>query len=137
MKRLLPYLLLALLFAGCYKDEVNLEELNFNLFDPDFTGEAFIHVNSVGLQQPQTNIWNQVMQISVDSDRFPNSTTYQLHVVCLNDTTSQVLVQVPAGSDDFTYVKSDVDLNTEYCYELSLQVQFSDTRADQHCFIAQ
>jgi len=137
MKSAAKYLLLVLLLSACYKDEVVLEDLTTNMFDPDYTGPAFIDIVSVGLQQVQAGVWNQVVQVHVKSELFPNPRTYHLFVECLNDTSTEDMVQQPEGSDDFIYIKSNVELDSTYCYEFSLRVEYSNTRADEHCFIAQ
>ena len=126
-----------LMLSACYKDEVVIEDLTYNMFDPDYTGPAFIEVTSVGLQQNPPGVFNQVLNVTVKDEMFPNPTSYSLFIECLTDTTEEELVQDPADTHDFTYIKYDVEQGMEYCYDLSLRVQFSNTRRDEHCYIAQ
>lgn len=131
------YLSVVLMLTACYKDDVVIEDLTYNMFDPEYTGPAFIEVTSVALQQNPPGTYNQVLNIAVKSELFPNPTSYRLFVECLNDTTNEELIQIPPSIHEFTYIKYDVEQGTEYCYDLSLRVEYSNTRADEHCFIAQ
>ena len=131
------YLSVGLLLTACYKDDVVIEDLTFNMFDPEYTGPAFIEVTSAALQQNPPGIYNQVLNIMVKSELFPNPTTYTLFVECWNDTTNEELIQIPPSIHEFTFIKYDVEQGAEYCYDLSLRVEYSNTRADEHCLIAQ
>jgi len=137
MMKWVSYLLLVLMLSACYKDDVVIEDLTYNMFDPDYTGPAFIEVISVGLQQNPPGVYHQVLNIRVKDELFPNPTTYKLFVECLNDTTEEEIIQQLPDIHEFTYIKYDVEQGTEYCYDLSLRVEFSNTRRDEHCYTAQ
>jgi len=137
MLKWVTYLSIVLMFTACYKDDVVIEDLTYNMFDPGYIGPAFIEVIAVGLQENPVDTFHQVLNIKVKSELFPNTTTYSLFVECLNDSSVEEIIQQPPDIHEFTYIKPNVEQGTEYCYDLSLRVEYSNTRRDEHCYTAQ
>lgn len=125
------------ILSGCYKDEVDLAALTTNPFDPGYTGPAFIAVTNESTQQVAPNVYNQVLEIAVDHGILQPAASYKLLVTDLNNDTATELQQTAPGSNTFTYTNNSVALGVEYCYTISVLVQFSTTRNEGFCALAE
>lgn len=134
-RRTLLLLPLLAVLAACYKDDVDIDALTTNPLDPDYTGPAFITVSGNDTY-PVDTTYNQEVYVDVDASRFPGNSAYQLRVV--DETNGEVtLIPQDLGTPDaFTYTNFNVELGTEYCYKISVEIQFSHSREEGYCATA-
>ncbi|MBL7964178.1 MAG: hypothetical protein JNM31_10095 [Flavobacteriales bacterium] len=137
MKRALPLLLLVPWLSSCFKDPVDIGALNTNPLDPDYIGPPMITVLTDSTFTPAAGVFVHYLRVRVDDARFPSSTTYQLRVVDLEDGSTTNIPQNAPGGNTFEHFNSFVTLGQEYCYDLSVYIEFSSARPERHCGIAQ
>ena len=136
MKRVLLLLLPVLaLLASCYKDDVDISTLTTNPLDPDYTGPSFISVTGNDTYAVDTT-FNQEVYVTVDASQFPGNGAYQLRVEEINNGDVTLLPQDSGTPHDFTFTNFNVDVGTEYCYRISVEIQFSHTREEGYCATA-
>ena len=126
-----------LLFASCYKDDVVIDRMTTNVLDPDYDGAPLFTVLANTTNQTAVDTGEQYLRIQVDSTRLPYGFSYQLRVEDLGDGVVTYLPQTAPGADIFNYFNWPVLLGDTYCYDISIWVQFSSSRKEQYCGIAQ
>ena len=136
MKRVVPIILLFAL-SGCYKDEVDIAALTTNPCDPDYTGAAFIEVVGEQTEPIIGGVYKQTLLIEVDNAVLNATQPYQLNVLEVGTGEVTKLPQTAPGSHAFTYTNFTVTLGAQYCYRISAEVQFSTTRSEEFCAVAQ
>jgi hypothetical protein len=126
-----------LLLASCYKDDVVIDKLNTNVLDPDYQGPPIFTVLIDSTNQTAVDTGEQYLKIQVDQSDFPSGFTYQLRVEDLSDGEVTYLPQTAPGANVFNYFNWPAVIGQEYCYDISIWVQFSSSRKEQYCGIAE
>lgn len=126
-------LLLALLSAGCYKDELDVSMLTGNPFDPGYIGPAIFHFDTAYLEAVPPFGNQHIIQFRANSELFLSPATYQVRVRDAQTGDEQVLGQVPVGSHVFKYRRSAITFGQEVCIEVALYNTFSAGRPETIC----
>ena len=124
-------LIFVLLLSSCVKDDVDLATLNTNPLDQDYSGAPYITVTASNFFQ----FPNPVHQVTIEVDRsiLQGLNSFDLHV---KDLRTSVEKNLSAGSTTSTFVYENFDLASgvsEYCYDISVRVDFSDGPKTNFC----
>ncbi len=139
MKRaLIPVLLSALCLAGCLKTDLDLANRTSNPLDPDYDGPTLIELASdttrivyVGGIPTDTVVEQQV---HVRTDLLAPGTDYTLYVTLVN--TGEIFDYSGSGMVPIERPYHHVVPGVSYCYDYQLKVQFSLTKIDRYCTVA-
>ncbi len=135
-------LVLAVLLAGCRKDDVSIASLNNNPFDADFTGEhLFVSEGTELIVESIPGIGavsRQVIRFRVRSELFlPGQAgrPYSVRVVDRSTGVGTYLDQAGSGNHRFTYLLAEPMPAEQVCVELRLANNFSVARPEIICEI--
>lgn len=133
IKRLFIVLCVLSIVTGCYKDDTDLGSLTTNALDPDYTGPSYITVISSTSEVITPAVTAHALEIEVNSSGFPDNVSYKLSVVDLTTGSEELVSPTVTGGDVFSYKKFDITIGQQYCYDLSVWVDYSTGRADNFC----
>lgn len=123
MKALLTLFALLVLQSGCYKDTVDLAELNTNPFDRDYAGGPifeFIETYTQTVNIGGSNVTFQIIEFRVREDRFLAPAAYTVEVRDLqNSDPNAIATPVSPGSDLWRYQRQPLQ-GQQVCLELRL-----------------
>jgi len=129
--RTFSFLLMVFALTGCIKDTVDLDTLNSNPLDPDYAGPAYINiVTSDFLQTPGPN---HQLVIELDRSLLPSVGAFDLHIV---DLQTGFEADLPASNATTSLTYENFNLLpgvTEYCYDITVRVDFSDGPITNFC----
>lgn len=124
MKKTLHILFGVLLLSGCYKDDINLDELNNNPFDRDYEGPAMFELIGTYVELVTisgSTVQQQVIEFRVREENFLSPASYSVHLKDPALGTSHLLQPDPPLSDHFKYYRlAAVAEGQEICLELRL-----------------
>lgn len=121
-----------LAITSCLKDEVNVNELNTNPLDQDYTGAQYIKVLSSGLST-SAGAPAHVMRLEVDDSDFPPGTNYDLWVKNLNNGQEERILATMIDGNEFEVVNFQAQSGFTYCYEFSVWVDYSTGPVLEFC----
>ncbi|HOZ40842.1 MAG: hypothetical protein IPO05_15095 [Flavobacteriales bacterium] len=134
-RTLLPALLV--LFAGCYKDEVDTGSLTNNPFDPEYVGPSVFEMQGTSVQVTFIpgigNVPQQVVEFRVRNELFLSDVTYSVLLKDLGTGSTAELRQAVAGSHGYSYVRDTIIEQVPACLELRLSNNFSAAKAEVIC----
>lgn len=139
MKYSIYIFMCAMLLLGCFKDEVDIDSLNFNPYDPIYEGwydTTFVEpiFDSTLVIQVSPPDYRQTVRMRVRNDLFPAPIFYYAYYRALPDTAWLPLVVI---NNEFAHLRFDVTWGDEYCYDYKLVFTESFTTNTEHfCFIA-
>jgi len=136
MRSLLTLATLLLLLSGCYKDNVDLSELNTNPFDRDYSGPAVFEFEETFLQTVNiggTNVLYQVIVFRVKEELFLAPASYSVQLRDLqNEDPNASATPVSPGSSRYRYQRAPAP-GQQICLELRLANNQSGARAETIC----
>ena len=109
---------LLLLLGACKKAEIDIEALNTNPFDKDYSGEAIfssIADRTVPYQIDTTNFLKLEVDVRVNTGLFPKPTGYTVQYELPSGQTIDVPI-ADLQDDVFTMTVLNVGLGTTYCF---------------------
>jgi hypothetical protein len=136
MMRYAHILLGMLLLTSCYKDEVDIDALNYNPFDRDYEGPAMFEFVST-YQQAVTiggvPTVRQIIEFRVREDRFLEPAVYSVHVTEQGGLPQgEYLSPDPPGTNIFKHI-TGVNPGATVCLELRLANNLSVAGAEVMC----
>lgn len=140
MKNTLSYLLLCILFLlGCHKNDVDIDELNTNPFDPDHPELAdFLDIGQITTASYAQGLhYKQTVEVHVHPERFPVHEEYALRFIELSDPDTLVFYSLNSDDDYFECPNYLVTLGTEYCYRFELLVGGEVVQREERCQVAE
>lgn len=136
MKVLLTLFALLVLHSGCYKDTIEVAELNTNPFDRDYAGEAifeFLGTYTQIVNIGGSNVVFQVIEFRVREDRFLSPSAYNVQVRDLqNSDPNATVTPIAPGSDTYRYLRAPAQ-GQQICLELRLANNENAARAEIIC----
>lgn len=136
MRSLLAFTILLTLLSGCYKDNVDVSELNTNPFDRDYEGPAVFEFEETFLQTVNiggTNILYQIIVFRVKEELFLSPASYSVQLRDLqNEDPNATATPVSPGSARFRYQRAPAP-GQQVCLELRLANNQSAARAETIC----
>lgn len=140
MRYSLVLLGLAAGLVGCYKDEVAEADLTTNAFDQDYDGPALLELTSTStivlfnLGTPVDTVLQY--NFNVRTDLFPGSTAYALDGVPVNgEEPYESDTQAANDQQAFVWHRHVVD-GQNYCIDVSIEVQGTNTKSYRFCATA-
>lgn len=129
-------LLAALLpLSGCLKDELDVDTLRGNPFDPAYDGPTVFELESTYTQQIDTGEGVglvQVITFRVRRELLPSGVNYSVKARDLNSGQSWLLNPDPPGTDRFRVLREPL-FGSPVCLALALSNNFSEARTDTLC----
>lgn len=136
MRSLLAFAMLLVLLSGCYKDNVDVSELNTNPFDRDYAGPAVFEFQETFLQTVNiggTNVLYQVIVFRVKEELFLAPASYSVQLRDLqNEDPNATATPVSPGSSLYRYQRAPAP-GQQICLELQLFNNQSGARAETIC----
>ena len=127
----------ALLFAGCYKDEVAESDLTSNALDPDYDGPPILELISTDTELRYNGFvvidTVVVFNMRVRTDLFPSLISYQLEGVQTNDGTSDITDQLVPTTTEASVEHRHVLYGNTYCMDISVVSVGSNSRSYRFC----
>lgn len=129
------HIIMALLLAGCGKDEVDVSTMTNNPFDQEYQGpqvielvDAYVETINVPVEQPNGQVTyepvdHQVIEVRVRQDLFLSPASYQVGVT--RNGQVQLLNPEPPGSDRFKYKFAPPAPGVPVCADYRLMNNFS------------
>ncbi len=128
-------LLLVPLVMGCYKDDLDVADLNNNPFDPEYVGPAVFELEGTYTQfvdLGEFTVLYQVIEVRVREDLFLSSAAYTVQLTDLQLGMVQNVVPDPPGSNIWKYYREPAP-GQEICVELRLANNQSTAGATTFC----
>ncbi len=128
-------ILLPLLIASCYKDELDPATLINNPFDPEYSGPNVFAFDTTFIEPiPGTAESRQVFQFTVNSSLFLAPQDYAVHVQDdLLPPIDPYVYPAPPGNDVLRYYRSEIVFGQDVCLRLSLSNNYHQGRAETVC----
>ena len=140
MRALLPCLLIGLAIAtGCHKNDVDVDDLDSNPFDPEGTSQVeALTIGPIVTAAYAQGVYNkQTVQVQVHPEVFPARTEYELHFIELTDPDTTVQYSLNTTSDSYQCENFVITLGTEYCYRFELVIGGEVVERQERCQIAE
>lgn len=131
----------AFVLSGCYKDEVAETDLTTNPYDPDYQGSQFIELDSSKTRIVYDQFLNPVdttlrLYMSVRVELFDPMLSYVPFIRDLSTGTETEGSITPPWQTQVSVAAGHVVLGNEYCYDVGLIVQGTNTRTYRMCATA-
>ena len=119
------FLALAFLLAACHKDDVDVNDLNFNPFDPGYVGPAIVELDHSYTDTYTTpgggTIFRFNVVVQVRTDRLDHDTEYSLWSRPFGSSTwYRIAHSTQVDGDEFTIRYDNYSSGAEYCADYAI-----------------